>query len=98
MITPRMQHHFCDSLTKIHNPILRTYYINPNRNRLKNKPKALKSIKVSKESGMPLVGEAEKEVINSMWDPVLTLGPKGKTKKMGDTIRKTSETQIKSVI
>lgn len=48
---------------------------------------------------MPPVGEAEKEVINSMWDPVLTLGPKGKTKKMGGgTIRKTSETQIKSVI
>lgn len=47
---------------------------------------------------MPLVGEAEKEVINSVWNPVLTLGPKGKAKKMGHAIRKTSETQIRSVI
>lgn len=47
---------------------------------------------------MSLVGEAEKEVINSMWNPVLTLGSKRKAKKMGHTNRKTSETQIRSVI
>lgn len=51
-----------------------------------NKPKALESIKVSKNSGMSLIGGGGKEVINSMWDPILTQDQKKGGRGMGEKV------------